>query len=257
MIGQKNNLDKIFQWKLNKSLPRFILIIGEKGSGRLTLAKAIAKSISCTPVIIGNSVDDVRETIRSSYTVQETTMYIFRNTDAMRAEAKNALLKVTEEPPNNAYFIMTLEKESNTLETIISRSVQLQIEPYTLSQLLKYTDSSTLVEYCSNIGQIKEWQERGDVDEFIKFTNDISDNLKSMYGTDILQISKKLKCKETETGYDCVQFVKTLYKMLPVNKEIARITTQCINDLQRVGIKKSSTIDLYLLELKELLSLKT
>lgn len=31
MIGQKNNLEKIFQWRMNRSTPRFIIITGDKG----------------------------------------------------------------------------------------------------------------------------------------------------------------------------------------------------------------------------------
>ena len=49
MIGQKKNIETIINWRLNKSIPRFIIIEGEEGSGRLMLSKILGN-------IIGNTV---------------------------------------------------------------------------------------------------------------------------------------------------------------------------------------------------------
>ena len=94
MIGQKNNIKTLIKWRCNKSVPRFIIISGALGSGRLTLAKVIIKMINAKGIIMGNSIDDVRNTIENAYRITEPTCYIFRNADDMRTEAKNALLKV-------------------------------------------------------------------------------------------------------------------------------------------------------------------
>ena len=251
MVGQKNNLNQVITWKMNRNLPRFILIVGEMGSGRLTLAKAISKTIHCNLAIVGNSVEDVRQTIRASYTVADTTMYIFRNIDDMRKEAMNALLKITEEPPNKAYFVATAERAENVLETILNRATVIYMQPYTKAEIKAESNGKISdLKYIDTIGELKQWEQDGGHDKFIDFVAEVAKNLNTMYGTDVLQISKKLKCKDTENGYDCIQFIKTLYKMLPVNRDVSRLTTQCINDLHRAGVKKSSTVDLYLLEVR-------
>ena len=121
MIGQKNNINTLIQWRCNRSTPRFIIISGDEGSGRLTLAKIIIKMINAKGIIMGNSISEVRETIENAYTITEPTFYIFRNSDDMSVSAKNALLKVVEEPPNNAYFIMTVQNIKNMHCTIINR----------------------------------------------------------------------------------------------------------------------------------------
>ena len=46
MIGQKNNILTLIKWRCSKSVPRFIIISGALGSGRLTLAKIIIKMIN-------------------------------------------------------------------------------------------------------------------------------------------------------------------------------------------------------------------
>ena len=155
MIGQKNNINTLMQWRCNKSVPRFIIISGARGSGRLTLAKIIMKMINAKGIIMGNSIDDVRETIENAYAITEPTCYIFRNADDMKNEAKNALLKVVEEPSNRAYFIMTVQNIDNMLGTIRSRGTVIKMEPYTREELLSVTNDEVLLKYCSNIGQLQ------------------------------------------------------------------------------------------------------
>ena len=63
MVGQEKNIDTIIKWRLNRSIPRFIIIEGDRGSGRLTLAKIILDQIKATGIICENSksaVNDVR-----------------------------------------------------------------------------------------------------------------------------------------------------------------------------------------------------
>lgn len=93
MIGQKNNINTLIQWRCNKSVPRFIIISGPRGSGRLTLAKLIMKYINAQGIILGNSISDVRQAIEYAYTKSEPTCYIFRDADDMRQEAKMHCLK--------------------------------------------------------------------------------------------------------------------------------------------------------------------
>ena len=65
MIGQKNNINTIIQWRCNKSVPRFIIISGDIGSGRLTLAKVIIRMINAKGIIMGTSIPEARETLEN------------------------------------------------------------------------------------------------------------------------------------------------------------------------------------------------
>lgn len=198
MIGQEKNIEIIRKWRMNKSIPRFIIIEGDKGSGRLTLSKIIIDQLKAIGIICDNSKASVTEIIENAYTVTSTTCYIFRDADDMSIEAKNSLLKVVEEPPNNAYFIMTIKSRENMLSTILSRGTLLQMQHYTNEQLRLFTNDKYILALASTPGECKEFE----TDECIKAANlavDICKDLNNLSGVDVLKHSSQLKSKDTET----------------------------------------------------------
>lgn len=141
MIGQNRNKDIIDTWYRTNNFPRFLVITGPEGYGKSEMAKYIINKIRGYAVYVDLGVDNVREAIKNAYTVVAPTTYIFLNAHKMSLQAKNALLKVTEEPPNNARFILTANSIDNLLSTLKSRCVELPMQEYTKEQLLEYNNS--------------------------------------------------------------------------------------------------------------------
>ncbi len=57
---------------------------------------------------MGTSVSDVRQAVEQTQTVGGTTVFCtFADADNMSLAAKNALLKIVEEPPKNVYSKVT------------------------------------------------------------------------------------------------------------------------------------------------------
>ena len=257
MIGQKNNIKTLIKWRCNKSVPRFIIIAGDEGSGRLTFAKAILKTINAKGIIMGNSISDVRDTIEQAYYITQPTCYIFRNADDMKNEAKNALLKVVEEPPNNAYFIMTVHNIDNMLGTIRSRGTVIKMEPYTMSELHFVSEDELKLEYCTNIGELQITHEE------VQRTEDcVDDVLKALHeksGTKLLKACTQLKAKQTETDkIDCLLFFKVFQKRLYRMFENFELSFECIQplfickqELSRNTINKKSSIEGMLIRMLE------
>ena len=139
MIGQANLQSRIDKLIENRTFPRFSIFVGPKGSGKKTFVRELINSVTdglyeeC-----GIKVDDVRNLITDAYKIHSIAVYFIPDADSMSNAAKNALLKVIEEPPNNAYFIMTLEDESNTLPTILSRGIVFRMDRYTPYELIDY-----------------------------------------------------------------------------------------------------------------------
>lgn len=136
IVGQT----KIINWVDNltaDAFPHFIVLIGPKGSGKRMIAKYIADKLSAINIDCDIKVDAVRNAITLASTVETPIVYCFANADTMRAEAKNALLKITEEPPKNAYFIFTVVDESTLLDTIKSRATVIRLDPYTAEDMEK------------------------------------------------------------------------------------------------------------------------
>lgn len=257
MIGQKNNIQTLVRWRCNKSVPRFIIISGNEGSGRLTLAKVIIKMINAKGIIMGNSIADVREAIENAYTITESTCYIFRNADDMKNEAKNALLKVVEEPPNNAYFIMTVQNIDNMLGTIKSRGTVIKMEPYTQQELKSVCDDELKLKYCINIGELQVAHE--DIQRTEDCVDDVLKALREKSGVRLLKACTQLKGKQTESDkIDCLLFFKVFQKQFYKIYDCSNLSLTALRDifvckqeLMRNTINKKSSIESMLIKMLE------
>ena len=124
MIGQ-NKLKCTL--KNNSPFSPFIILVGDKGSGRKTILRELfPEAIWYTDC----KIDSVRDMMRMALDVHDS-LFIMADIDNMSIGAKNAILKLVEEPPNNNRIIMTLENENNTLPTIRSRATFFYMDDYT------------------------------------------------------------------------------------------------------------------------------
>lgn len=155
MIGQKKNKLIIDDWAKKNKFPKFIIITGAIGSGKRTLVKYITDKMNRQVINCGLSVDDVREVISQAYTLTIPTVFIFADAHKMSAQAKNALLKVTEESPNDAMFILTSVSIEQLLPTLESRCVLLEIEIYEDSELYELWPDEN-VKYACYPGDIEK-----------------------------------------------------------------------------------------------------
>ena len=112
MIGQEEVLEQVNNL-IQKGFPRFIIITGIRGQGKTTLALYISKQLKIPIVNIGIKVDEIRDMIEMAYKQTEPIIYLIQNADKMSIGAKNSLLKIIEETPNNAYFIILKVERSN------------------------------------------------------------------------------------------------------------------------------------------------
>ena len=154
----------------SKRFPHALIIEGEHGLGKKTLARRLAGALVCRgdnkpcgecrqcrkaeqgihPDIIehiadggSNSfhVDVVRNIVNDAFmrpNEAEYKVYILGNAECMNASAQNALLKILEEPPEYVIFIMTVSSKSMLLETVLSRSVVVSLEGVDIKEGSQY-----------------------------------------------------------------------------------------------------------------------
>lgn len=267
MIGQKDLLSKI-DIMLN-SYPKFSIIVGPKGSGKKTIAKYICKKLNLPIVKFGTGIEEVREIIDLSYEQTKPICYLCAEADSMSIGAKNALLKITEEPPNNAYFILTLQSMSNTLETIQSRGTVLNLDIYTPQELIEYRTlkkykpdfDNIIQDVCSNTGEVDELF-KFDVLKFYQFAQTVAFQIQVPTTGNIFKIPKSLKTKETEEGYDPTLFFKTI-RNLYIKKALetkqpkylwaSQMTSECLRDLAINNVSKLGTIDKWIMDVRVVL----
>lgn len=261
MIGQKKNIETLINWRLNKSIPRFIIIEGEEGSGRLTLSKLIGNIIGNTVLSEDNSKDSVNNIIEMSYTVNSPTLYIFRNVENMSVQAKNALLKVVEEPPNKSYFIMTINDLSNMLETIISRATVVHMYPYSMNELENFSKDVEIIKYNRTPGKILN-SSKTKVEKAVTSAKDCVNYLNLKSGTKLLKTTYNLNSKQTEddSKIDCYlflnAFIDNLYN-IDCTKEsllqILEIVEKCKKEFKVNAINKKACLEVMLINILRVL----
>lgn len=266
MIGQKTLLGKIDRL-IAYSLPRFIILCGPKHSGKHLIAKHIAKKLNATLVDSGIKVDEIRETISLAYKQSEPTVYLLADADKMSPAAKNAILKVTEEPPRKAYFIMTLVDLNNTLATLRSRGAVLAMDIYNPSELRDYAESKgykvtldesvILMNICSTPGEV-DTLSTYNITEFYNFVETVADNIGKVNGANAFKIGSRLSYKEEDEGYDVTLFLRALQHVYlsKTNDSILRRMLSIreigkyLAEMNTTGINKSATMDMLILELR-------
>ena len=270
MIGQKTNMEFLQTCVDNDCFPRFIIITGEKGSGKKTLANYIAKHfLRAIKIEPGNGVEAVREAIANSYRCAGTTVYIFPDADKMSTQAKNAMLKITEEPPRQAYFIMTVESMNNTLGTLKSRGTEIQMESYSAAELASLIENPNendklALQIAANPGQLQELRALN-VKEFHAFCEKVLDNIASVTGVNAFKIGNNFKFKDDGEGYDPILFFECI-KLICLERcsktdsypEILALvatiayTNEFKRDFSLTGIKKDSTFDMWILKMRDI-----
>lgn len=141
------------------------LISGPEGSGKKTLARAMAQAMQCEeshapcgscnvcrkiaagihPDVI--TVDDPEKKTVSVDLIRQLQadafvhpnegkkkIYLIPRAQDMTENAQNALLKLIEEPPSYAVFFLLTTNAGKMLSTVRSRSVELRMEPVSFAQ---------------------------------------------------------------------------------------------------------------------------
>jgi len=215
-VGQADAINKIELWHNNESFPHFLIITGEKGSGRKTLATIFAKSLDSRITLLSEvNTESVRRIVDGAYDIESKMVYIIPDADKLYASASNSLLKLTEEPPLNGYIIMTLLSLENTLATLVSRSHHIELDIYTQSELNELSENGLYSKISTNPGMLKAFERLGEitVKELIDFCEKFVSHIGTVSIVNALKSVSKLKLKESDTGFEldmffaCIRYV--------------------------------------------------
>ena len=165
-----------------RAFPNSLTVSGAEGSGKTTVATLIAMAIACegekrpcgecksckrisqglSPDVITVTVpkdrrtigvDTVREIRDGAYILPNDLsckVYIIKEAEKMTESAQNALLKVFEEGPSSAYFILVTSNPSALLTTVRSRAPELKTETFSRKEL-----TEMLVENSKKAAEMK------------------------------------------------------------------------------------------------------
>lgn len=164
ILGQPAAVRLLSRLVAHDRVPHALLFDGMSGCGRRTLSMAVAQALlcptqhggeacdtcpSCRLIREGNhpdlvslpheseagelSVELVRTTIvenaQQSPLLGSRRVFLLPSIERLNNSASNALLKVLEEPPAGAYFLMSTAQTNGLLRTIRSRSQLIRLQP--------------------------------------------------------------------------------------------------------------------------------
>lgn len=131
LIGQVSNKEIIDRWT---TPPNFIIVQGERHSGKTHLITYICDKFNLFYKQVSISIKDIRNLI-NVMTPHSKMVYHLKDFDKASLRAKNALLKIAEETPEDNYIIISGSQQLKTLE---SRARKIVMEPYTISELTEF-----------------------------------------------------------------------------------------------------------------------
>ncbi len=170
-IGQKHIAKLLLSQLTEGTIGHAYLFVGSKGQGKSTLARIFAGGILCENPQMGRGpcgaclscqkikksihpdlaylggdqgkikIDDTRklkEAISFRPSEGSKKIYILENVDDMTRESGNSMLKVLEDPPPYAVFILTALTLDSILPTIQSRCEVYKFQPLTGAELKAY-----------------------------------------------------------------------------------------------------------------------
>lgn len=161
------------QWELKKQIPPVILLSGQPGIGKRSMAYFLGQWIlcqsrshqqpcgecpSCQQCLAGNHVDftEIQEDPETDHTKGALKIEQFRklktsagfgaedgkyritlipNAERMTPQAANSVLKILEEPPRGWIFILTTSDPALLLPTLVSRCQAFRLKPFSPQQL--------------------------------------------------------------------------------------------------------------------------
>ena len=268
MIGQRYLQSRIHSMVRLGKLPRFIIFVGEFGSGRRTFTKWLADDLGAQFVEVGRGVDEVREAIATSYKVSDKILYFFADADNMSNASKHSLLKVTEEPPMNAYFVLSVSDTARLFDTIVSRASVFNMESYSTSELAKFAgdDIKNIDVYtsCCNNGYEVELVRGYGATDFLKFVNLVVDNIAEVSGCNALKMETRIAFKPEDKGFDMKIFLQAFraecmrHIMQSDDKSIRekfiawiQVTSEKLQELTIQAINKQAVFDMWVFDIRE------
>lgn len=175
----------------------------------------------------GAKVDDIRKIIADSQALSSPFAFVLYRADNMNQQAQNALLKIFEEPPKNAFFILVTDNLGGLLPTVQSRA-----KTFVFSAGEEATDD-----------EYKELQ---------KLAEKVIMNLEKVNPANLLKVQQSVKEEHLELFLRCLSEV-----IIQEARQFGIKTSSMLMRISRArmllyarGVNKLHNIDMMLLDLK-------
>lgn len=147
----KKSLNSVLNQDLEK-IPHAFLFCGSSGCGKTTLARIVAERVGCdmdVEFFEMNSADfrgidtvrDIIKTCRYAPMSGDVRVWLFDEVHQMSKDGQNAMLKMLEDPPEHAYFVLSTTDPQKLLPTIKTRCTTFEVRPLDTDEMVSFLQS--------------------------------------------------------------------------------------------------------------------
>ena len=147
VVGQRGACRQLISMaKSDGGLPHCILFTGPSGCGKTTLARIVKNKLKCSDAdfteinaAATRGIEMVRmlqSRIGTSPLESESRVWLIDECQQLTADAQGAFLKLLEEPPDHAYFILATTNPEKLRRTIRTRCTEIKVNALTEPDLI-------------------------------------------------------------------------------------------------------------------------
>ena len=138
VLGQDRAVSILKTWAKKKATPHMVLLTGPSGCGKTTVARILKKTLRCEDGDFQEincadfrGIDMVRD-IRRQISLAplyggESRIWLIDEAHKLSNDAQNAMLKMLEDTPDHAYFILCTTDPGKLLKTLITRGAEIRL----------------------------------------------------------------------------------------------------------------------------------
>lgn len=208
ILGQDKLINQFKELSI-KTLPKALLLIGPKGSGKHLLAEFIAEQVGL-PLTVLTEKTTAEEL--SMYAMAPGSALFLMDFSNIALKQQNQFLKFIEEPNVSAFNIVLAESETSILPTALNRCVKYFLAPYskeTLKQLYPEFTDDLVFEICKTPGQLKDVSQK-QLASLFKMCTSLVQHIQEVDYGQLLRLELLINYKEEYDYFDFDQFLSTL-----------------------------------------------
>ena len=256
MLEFKSQIQAIEQLKQYAEMDKHSLLIdGASGSGKTYLSSYFKDLIHADDyVIVQPNVNDIRAATEACSKLNTKIVLCIENLDTGVAGASHALLKFLEEPTSNVYIVVTCIEIANIPDTILSRSIQISLNPPTQSDIEMYANYIDEVKYFDLSKRFKNIiRSFSDVDKVFKLSAEQQEYLNSIelgwFDNPVNDVVWKLSKYPDNTSIDLTLVLRICLNIVP-GKYLRKVCIDCLNELHKNRVSSNAIMSKLVMEVK-------
>lgn len=149
LVGQDSTVSSL-ETLIERGLPHCLMLTGPSGCGKTTVARILAREIKCSKSDFTelnaadfkgiDTIRDIRRSINLKPLNGASRVWMIDECHKLTSDAQNAILKMLEDPPEHAFFMLCTTDPQKVIRTVHTRSTQIQLgslAPLALCKLIK------------------------------------------------------------------------------------------------------------------------